>query len=265
MWCDLGRCSRTVVVIKQRRASAYPLTRLGPQGVIGLTALCLQAPLLLGEEKQIIIDTIKAATKDCDLESKFVIEKLKTGKPTGAALGLKSRVNYVNVRSDAVFKQNYSNEIEGIEAEVNQFISKYSDKDSNCFGFGELCRYVIHDEKCSPKQYPNGIRDEGRPRSASPVPSTIPSSHELVPKRVRHSQRRHYHCLATARSPSARAFLSATRSSSLGARMLSNSLCTHCTARRRGKRICSSLSAPVRQWPPRVAPGTCYSSAAGAG
>ena len=92
------------MVIKQRRASAYPLTRLGPQGVIGLTALCLQAPLLLGEEKQIIIDTIKAATKDCDLESKFVIEKLKTGKPTGAALGLKSRVNYVNVRSDAVFK-----------------------------------------------------------------------------------------------------------------------------------------------------------------
>ena len=114
--------------------------------------------MLSGEEKQIIIDTIKAATKECDLESKFVIEKLKTGKPTDAALGLKSRMN---VEGDAVFNQNYSNEIEGIEAEVNQFISKYSDKDSNCFEVGELCRYVIH-EKCSPKQYPNGIRDEGR-------------------------------------------------------------------------------------------------------
>ena len=82
--------------------------------------------------------------------------ELKTGKPVEAARGLVSRMSVVS--SD--YFQLISKETDGILEEVSRFAS--GSNDPAVQEVKELLHYILY-ERASEKEYPNGIRDKGRP------------------------------------------------------------------------------------------------------
>ena len=119
-------------------------------------------PLQLLSEAE--IETMKkAVNQEKPVGNNKILEptyKLITGRPVDAAHGLENRMCVQDEEAAAMFHGLIGKGVEGIQEGVDSFASTHAD-DPDAQEVKALLHYIRF-EKTSSKDYPNGIRDDGR-------------------------------------------------------------------------------------------------------
>jgi hypothetical protein len=119
--------------------------------------------ILEGKDFEMLKATVLAGIEHFDNdETKFGEEAkdLIMGRPVEAAGGLEA---LLCVKSKTDFHRRIGLEVAGIEEEVKQFVDEHGgNDDAGVREVQELFNYIVN-EGTSEKEYPNGIRDKGRP------------------------------------------------------------------------------------------------------
>ena len=105
----------------------------------------------------------KAAKEEEPVTNNKIFEcvyKLKTGMPVDAAHGLENRMCVDTTPASTNFFMLIAQGVQGISKEVDSFVTANA-SDPKAQEVKELLHYILFEETSS-KEYPNGIRDEGR-------------------------------------------------------------------------------------------------------